>query len=95
MHLAALHQSSGSHVPGGKPCPAGLVKNRQLHHLQHLPLALFTPQTAWVPDMLEFESCDMFASTIQLQDVLEVVTLNELLPQLAYHLQSCLHRQQW
>lgn len=30
-----------------------------------------------------------------LQDVLEVVTLGELLPQLAYHLQTCLHRQQW
>lgn len=29
------------------------------------------------------------------QDVLEVVTLGELLPQLAYHLQTCLHRQQW
>jgi hypothetical protein len=34
-------------------------------------------------------------ATLVLQDVLEVVTLNELLPQLAYHLQSCLHRQQW
>lgn len=30
-----------------------------------------------------------------LQDVLEVVTLGELLPQLAYHLQACLHKQQW
>lgn len=29
------------------------------------------------------------------QDVLEVATLGELLPQLAYHLQACLHRQHW
>jgi hypothetical protein len=29
------------------------------------------------------------------QDVLEVVTLGEFLPQLAYHLQTCLHRQHW
>lgn len=37
----------------------------------------------------------LVAVCIVLQDVLEVATLGELLPQLAFHLQTCLHRQQW